>query len=171
MDTIATKISVDLKFTQIAWVVKDINAAKRFFTEVIGISNFSQPQIMRLKEFDATFYGESSDAETLVSMAYTGGIFIELIQPYSGSGIFQDYVDKNPQGGLQHIAYSLPVAHFDKAIAGFIEKGYPVIATFNTPIAKIVYLDTTKDIGVITEIMGITEEGEKAVEKMKSDNH
>jgi hypothetical protein len=167
MDTIATKTSFDLQFTQIGWVVKDIKAAKRFLTEAMGLSNFSQPEIMRLKEFEATFYGEPTDTETLVSMAYTGGIFIELIQPFSGSGIFQDYLDKNPAGGVQHVAYSIPIADFDKAIAGLTEKGYPVIATFNTPIAKIVYLDTFKDIGVITEIMGITEEGEKAVQKMK----
>ena len=171
MDTIATKTSFDLQFTQIAWVVKDIKAAKRFFTKAMGVSNFSQPQIMRLKEFEATFYGEPSDAETLVSMAYTGGIFIELIQPFSGLSIFQDYLDKNPEGGVQHIAYSIPVADFDKAITELTEKGYPVIATFNTPIAKIVYLDTSKDIGVITEIMGITEEGETAIQKMKGHNN
>lgn len=168
MDTIATKTSFDLQFAQIGWVVKDINAAKRFFTEAMGVSNFSPPEIMRLKEFEATFYGEPTDAETLVSMAYTGGIFIELIQPFSGRGIFQDWLDKNPGGGVQHIAYSLPIADFDKAISGLIEKGYPVIATFNTSIAKIVYLDTAKDIGVITEVMGITEAGEKAIQKMKS---
>ena len=167
MDTIATKTSFDLQFAQIAWVVKDIKAAERFFKEAMGISNFSEPQIMRLKEFETTFYGQPSDAETLVSMAYTGGIFIELIQPFSGRSIFQDWLDKNPAGGVQHIAYSIPVADFDNVISELTEKGYPVIATFNTPIAKIVYLDTSKDIGVLTEIMGITEEGEKAVQKMK----
>lgn len=168
MGTIATKTSFDLQFTQIAWVVKDIKAAERFFRETMGIGNLSKAEITRLKEFEGTYYGEPCDAENLVSMAYTGGTFVELIQPVSGHSIFQDYLDKNPAGGVQHVAYSIPVANFDKVISEFADKGFPVISSFNTPIAKIVFFDTYKEIGVMTEIMGITEEGEKVVEKMKS---
>src|SRR6185503_19700885 len=138
METTMTKTSLGLNLAQIAWVVKDIKAAVSFFRAAMGVSNFSPPEIMRLKEFEATFYGEPSDAETLVSMAYTGGIFIELIQPFSGPSIFQDWLDKNPAGGVHHIAYSMAVINFDKAINEFVAKGYPVIATFNTTIAKIV---------------------------------
>jgi hypothetical protein len=35
-------------------------------------------------------------------------------------------------------------------------------------VAKIVFFDTYKEIGVMTEIMGITEEGEEQVQKMKN---
>jgi len=35
-------------------------------------------------------------------------------------------------------------------------------------IAKIVFFDTWNDIGVMTELMGITKEGEAQVEKMKN---
>jgi hypothetical protein len=56
-------------------------------------------------------------------------------------------------------------------ISGLTEKGYPVISTFDTPIARIVFFDTMKDIGVFTEIIGITEQGEEAVQKMKEGNN
>jgi len=167
MDT-ATKNSLGLNIAQIAWVVKDVNASRSFFQDVLGISNFSNVQTIRVKEFDATYYGEPSDAESLVSMAYSGGTFIELIQPLSGNSVFQDYLDKNPAGGIQHIAYSLPIAKLDKVISEFADKGYPIISSFDTPIAKIVFFDTSKEIGVMTEIMGITKEGEEIVEKMKN---
>ena len=167
MDTIITKTAQGLKFAQIAWVVKDIKATKLFFQEVMGIRNLSEVGTTRLKEFDGTYYGEPCDAENLVSMAYTGGTFIELIQPVSGRSIFQDYIDKNPAGGVQHIAYSLPVAKLDKVISEFADKGFPVISSFDTPIAEIVFFDTYKEVGVMTEIMGITKEGEEQVEKMK----
>jgi ribonuclease BN (tRNA processing enzyme) len=65
---------------------------------------------------------------------------------------------------------SIPVVKLDKVISEFADKGFPVISSFNHPIAKIVFFDTYKEIRVMTEIMGITEEGEKAVQKMKSDN-
>lgn len=168
MDAILTKTSLDLKFTQIAWVVKDIKVAAKFFRDSMGISNLSKVETIRVKEFEGTYYGKSSNAESLVAIAYSGGTFIELIQPVSGNSIFQDYLNKNPAGGIQHIAYSIPVAKLDKVISKFADKGFPVISSFNHPIAKIVFFDTSKEIGVMTEVMGITEEGEIAVQKMKN---
>ena len=168
MNAIATKDSSGLKFTQVAWVVKDITVALKFFNETMAISNFSKVQTIRAKDFKATYYGTPSDAESLVSIAYSGGTFIELIQPITGNSIFQDYLDKNPAGGVQHVAYSTPVANLEKIISEFADKGFPVISWFNTPIAEIVFFDTSKEVGVMTEIMGITKEGEAEVEKMKS---
>ena len=166
MDTSVTK-TLGLNLTQIAWVVKDIETTLRFFQEVLGIK-FSKVDTIRVKEFGATYYGKPSNAESLVALAYSGGTFIELIQPLSGNSIFQDYIDKNPAGGIQHFAYSIPVDKLNKIISEFSDKGFPVISSFDHPIAKIVFFDTTKEIGVMTEIMGITEEGEKAVQQMKN---
>jgi methylmalonyl-CoA/ethylmalonyl-CoA epimerase len=168
MNSIKTKTSVDLKLAQIAWVVKDINVAESFFRATLGISGFGKPMTIHAHDFEATYYGKRADAESLVSMAYSGGTFIEIIQPLSGQSVFQDYLDKNPSGGLQHIAYSIPVADFDKVVSEFADKGYPTVATYNTPIAKIVFFNTCKEIGIMTELMGITKEGELQVEKMKA---
>jgi methylmalonyl-CoA/ethylmalonyl-CoA epimerase len=165
MNTVKT--SSELKLAQIAWVVKDIKAAEKFFKQTLGISNFSSTFPSRSKDYKGTYYGKPSDAETLVSMGYSGDTFIELIQPVSGQSIFQDFLDKNPAGGMQHVAYRLPVAELDKVVASFTEQGYTVAETYDTAIAMIVMLDTTKDIGVMTELMGITKEGEKQVESMK----
>ncbi|MCK9410062.1 MAG: VOC family protein [Bacteroidetes bacterium] len=163
-----TKISLGLQFTQIAWVVKDIKISKKYFQEVMGISNFSIIDTIRVKEFGGTYYGKPSNAESLVLLVYSGGTFIELIQPISGNSVFQDYLDKNPAGGIQHVAYSTSVANLDKVISEFADKGFPVISSFNHPIATIVFLDTRKEIGVMTEIMGITKEGEEMVQQMKN---
>jgi hypothetical protein len=162
------KTSVELTLAQIAWVVKDIKAAERLFRESMGVTNFSNPEIIRLGDYEATYYGEPNNAESLVSMVYTGGIFIELIQPHSGHSIFRDYLNKCPDGGVHHIAYRTPVVNLDKVISEMADKGFPVVTHVNTPIADIVFFDTTKDIGVFTEIMGITEAGVPVIEKMKS---
>lgn len=162
--------SLGLNFAQIAWVVKDVEIAKTFFQDMLGVSNFSETVTTRLKEYDGTYYGAPSNGENLVAMAYSGGIFIELIQPISGTSIFKDSIDNNPTGGVQHIAYSTSITNLDKVISDFENKGFSVISSFDTPIAKIVFFDTRKEIGVFTEIMGITKEGEKAVQKMKGDN-
>ncbi len=158
-----------LEFAQIAWVLEDIEKAKKYFQEMLGISNFSQTITTRLKDYAGTYYGEPSDAENLVSMAYSGGTFIELIQPLTGKSIFKDYIDNNPAGGVQHIAYSTPVENLEKLISDFENKGFSLVSSFDTPIAKIVFFDTRKEIGVFTEIMGITKEGVPAVQKMKGE--
>lgn len=171
MDNTDKKVSFRLNFAQIAWVVKDIATAKTFFQDMLGVSNFSETVTTRLEDYDGTYYGEPSNAENLVAMAYSGGIFIELIQPISGTSIFKDSIDNNPAGGVQHIAYSTSIANLDKVVSDFENKGLSVISSFDTPIAKIMFFDTRKEIGVFTEIMGITKEGEKVVQKMKGDNN
>jgi methylmalonyl-CoA/ethylmalonyl-CoA epimerase len=168
MDKTTNKVTSGLTPTQIAWVVKDLEKAKIFFQEMLGVTNFSPTVTTRLKDYDGTYYGEPSNAENLVAMTYSGGTFIELIQPISGKSIFKDYIENNPTGGVQHIAYSTPIANLDKVISEFENNSFIVISSFDTPIAKIVFFDTRKEIGVFTEIMGITNEGEKAVQEMKT---
>ena len=57
--------------------------------------------------------------------------------------------------------------HIEAFAQAFKDKGFTVVSSFDTPIAKIVFFDTREEIGVFTEIMGITKEGEKAVQEMK----
>jgi methylmalonyl-CoA/ethylmalonyl-CoA epimerase len=159
--------TLGLKPSQIAWVVSDLEKTKTFFKEMFGVKNFMPTGTTRLQDYDGTYYGEKVDAENLVTMTYSGGTFIEIIQPISGKSIFKDYIDENPDGGVQHVAYSTPIANVDKVILDFENKGFTVVSRFDTSIAKIVFFDTRKEIGVFTEIMGITKEGETAVEEMK----
>jgi methylmalonyl-CoA/ethylmalonyl-CoA epimerase len=168
MDTFTTKTPFISSFTQIAWVVKDITVSEPFFREAMGIGNFSRAETIRLAEFQSTYYGEPCDGESLVSMAYSGGTFIELIQPVSGRSIFQDYIDQHPMGGIHHIAYSVPAADLGMVISEMANKTLPVVTSVNHPIAQIVFFDTRNEIGVFTEVMGMTDAGEKAVQKMKS---
>lgn len=153
--------------TQTAYVVKDLEKSKTFFQEMFGVKNFMPTGTTRLQDYDGTYYGKVADAENLVTMTYSGGTFIEIIQPLSGKSIFKDFIDNNPAGGVHHIAYSTPITNLDNVIADFESKGFEVVSSFDTPIAKIVFFDTREEIGVFTEIMGITAEGEKAVQEMK----
>ena len=91
----------------------------------------------------------------------------ELIQPITVNSIFKDYIDINSTGGVQHIAYSTSITNLDKVISDFENKGFSVISSFDMPIAKIVFFDTRKEIGIFKEIMGITKEGEEQVQNMK----
>src|SRR5580693_4048119 len=111
MKTITKTIS-KLELAQIGWVVRDINAAVKFFAKAMGITDFPRPEAFRAQDLGLTYYGEVVPAEWLTSQTYNGSAFIELVQPVSGQSMFQDYLDRHPSGGVQHMAYRLPVAGF-----------------------------------------------------------
>ena len=129
MDKTNKKDSSGLAPSQIAWVVKDVEKAKAFFKGMFGVSNFSPTGTTRLQDYDGTYYGQPADAENLVTMTYSGGTFIEIIQPISGRSVFKDYIDNNPTRGIQHIAYSTPITNLDNVISEFENKGFTVVSS------------------------------------------
>ena len=57
---------------------------------------------------------------------------------------------------------------FDNAISELTTKGYPVITSLTLPVAKVAFFDTTKEIGVVTEIIGLTGAGVEFLQQLKS---
>lgn len=149
-----------LAFAQIGWVVPDIHASVKFFSTSLGIK-FPEPQHSRAQDLDVSYHGKIVEAEWLTTQTYNGGAYIELIQPLSGNSIFHDYIEKYPNGGVQHLAYRLPVAGFERVKNQISQQGYAIVSNVDHPIARMVFFDTYQTLGVATEIMGITPEGWK----------
>ena len=155
-----------LEFAQIGWVVPDINIALKFLEKSLGI-DFPKPERYSAEELNIKYYGRVEPHEGLVSQTYNGSAFIELIQPLSGQSIFHDYLAKYPAGGVQHLAFRLPLSGFNQVIDDITKQGYPIIGEVDHPIARMKFFDTYTTTGVATEIMGITPDGWKALEKME----
>jgi hypothetical protein len=81
--------------------------------------------------------------------------------------MFHDYLKTHPEGGVQHIAYRLPVAGYEQVIAQYRDEGYELIGEVDHPIARMSFFDTYKTLGIVTEIMGITPDGWKAIREME----
>ena len=161
-NTIAT-----LEHAQICWVIPDIHAAVEFFSNVLGIAGFPKPQRGNAEDFKMSYLGKIVAGEWLTTQTYNGGTYLELVQPLSGQSMFHDYLKKYPLGGIQHHAFRLPVEGFGKVKNDLREQGYAVISEVDHPLARMVFFDTYKTLGVVTEIMGITEEGWKVFEPME----
>jgi len=161
------KTIAGLEFAQIGWVVPDIHASVKFLANALGIAGFPQPEHIRAQDLGMTYYGKVVAGEWLATQTFNGGTFIELIQPVSGQSMFHDYLAKYPTGGTQHLAFRLPVSGFDKVTSDLREQGYAVIGEVDHPIARMIYFDTYKTLGVATEIMGITPDGWNAIEQMQ----
>ncbi len=157
-----------LELAQIGWVVPDIQAAVRFLVKALGVAGFPEPEHLRAQDLGMTYYGMIVDGDWLTTQTYNGGTFIELVQPLSGKSMFHDYIDKYPAGGVQHMAFRLPVSDFDRVTTELREQGYGVISEVDHPIARMAFFDTYKTLGVVTEIMGITKDGWKAIRQMEA---
>ncbi|WP_276371874.1 VOC family protein [Chryseolinea sp. H1M3-3] len=166
-DTLAKPENFRLEFAQIGWVVPDIRATVKFMEKSLGVS-FPEPYRYNAEDLNIKYYGKVVPSDGLTTQTYNGGSFIELIQPLSGQSIFHDYLAKNPAGGVQHLAFKLPVSGFEQVINDMIDRGYSLIGEVDHPIARMKFFDTYKTMGVAMEIMGITPEGIIAIEKMKT---
>lgn len=158
------------RFGQIAWVVRDIQAAETFFRNVTGMPSFTRLENLRADELEGTYYGEPGNFVFHLYLAYSGETLLELIQPVSGQSIFQDFLEKSPNGGVQHIAYMVPEAEFETVVSEMTRKGYSAIQCLKLPVARVAFFDTTQDIGLVTEIIGVTEAGIAFVQQLKSAN-
>lgn len=156
-----------LQFAQIGWVVPDINVTIKFLEKALGI-NFPKPERYSAEELNIKYYGKVVPSDGLTTQTYNGNAFIELIQPISGKSLFHDYLAKYPAGGVQHLAFRLPVSGFDQVINDITKQGYPVIGEVDHAIARMKFFDTYTATGVATEIMGITPDGWKALEQMEN---
>jgi methylmalonyl-CoA/ethylmalonyl-CoA epimerase len=156
-----------LEFAQIGWVVPDIKTALKFLGKSLRI-DFPKPERYNAEELNIKYYGKVVPSEGWVAQTYNGSAFIELIQPLSGQSLFHDYLTKYPGGGVQHLAFRLPVSDFDQVIEDITKQGYPIIGEVDHPIARMKFFDTYQATGVATEIMGITPEGWEAIQKMKA---
>lgn len=156
-----------LEHAQDCWVVPDIHVTIKFLSNLLGIS-FPKPEHVRAHDLKMTYYGKVVAGDWLTSQAYNGGTYLELVQPVSGQSMFHDYLAKYPAGGIQHSAFRIAVSHFDKIAGDLRQQGYALISEVDHPIARMAFFDTYKALGVVTEIMGITPEGWKALEPMEN---
>jgi methylmalonyl-CoA/ethylmalonyl-CoA epimerase len=154
-----------LEHAQICWVIPDIHATIEFLSNALGIT-FPKPGHVRARDLKMTYHDKDVPGEWLTTQAYSG-TFIELVQPLSGQSMFHDYLAMYPAGGVQHHAFRLPVEGFDGVTNNLSAQGYAVISEVDHPIARMAFFDTYKTLGIVTEIMGITPEGWKAIEQMQ----
>ncbi|MBM84770.1 MAG: glyoxalase [Rhodospirillaceae bacterium] len=90
---------------QLGYVVRDVEAAMRYWIEVNGVGPFFYIERVPLAEF--SYMGKSSTEmpEMSIALAFSGDAQVELIQQRNDApSMYLDYLDSG-QEGLQHIGY------------------------------------------------------------------
>jgi catechol 2,3-dioxygenase-like lactoylglutathione lyase family enzyme len=88
---------------QNGYVVTDVEAALRYWTEVLGVGPFFYIEKVPISDF--RYRGEPSPLEVSIALANSGSLQIELIQQRNDApSMYRDFLDAG-HVGLQHIAY------------------------------------------------------------------
>jgi len=156
-------------FCQIAWAVKDIASAEKFFTQTMGIKKFLHLDNLAAKDAEGTYLGQPGDWVINLYIANAGDTQIELIQPVSGKSMFNESLERHGDA-VQHVAYWLDDSEYDAAAHHLESAGYPLIQSFKIPLARVGYFDTRIAIGVVTEIVGATKAGHEFRQNLKDGN-
>jgi hypothetical protein len=139
---------------QNGYVVRDIEAAMKHWTERLGVGPFFYFDRVPIEEF--RYRGEPSPLEVSIALANSGALQIELIQQRNDApSMYRDFLAREPRGGLQHVSYWTPT--FDADFDRLAEAGYVVGQSGQIGKGgRFVYFDTEADPGTVVELSEIS---------------
>jgi catechol 2,3-dioxygenase-like lactoylglutathione lyase family enzyme len=138
---------------QNGYVVRDIEAALRHWTEILGVGPFFYIERVPVEGF--RYRGAPSDVDVSIALANSGPLQIELIQPRNEApSLWRDFLDAGHEG-LQHVAYWTETmdAALDAAAARGLEIGQEGTIGEN---GRFVYLLTETHPGTVVEISEVS---------------
>jgi methylmalonyl-CoA/ethylmalonyl-CoA epimerase len=133
---------------QLGIVVRDLDATVERYEDDYGIGPWEFAQIDAGEANDYHEYGKPVESSTRIAVATVGQVMWELIEPIGVEGMYARFLAEKG-GGLHHIAVATP--NFDETVTQAERKG-GVILSGEFGGAKVAYLPTERDLGVIIEI-------------------
>jgi catechol 2,3-dioxygenase-like lactoylglutathione lyase family enzyme len=141
-------------FSQLAYVVRDLQAAEAWFEQTLGV-----PSSFRMENVtfgaDCSYRGRPYDAAVHISLGYLGDTQIELIQPVRGASLYTEFLEqKGP--GLHHVAFDVP--DFSATAEALLESGLELVAQGQMgPGNEFAYFDCAAHGTSLIEILGFDE--------------
>lgn len=133
--------------SQIGIVVKDIEKAINNYSEIFGITF---PKVFVPDFSNKTYRGKPSDFRIKVAFGMMGELQIELIQVLQGKTVYDEFLERNPEG-LHHLGFD--VKNIDERTAALQSLGIGVLQSGEKVGAKFAYLDTEGIVGVMFELI------------------
>jgi len=142
------------KVCQNGYVVRDIEAAMKHWTEVLGVGPFYYIERVQMDWF--RYRGEPSEAEVSIALANTGDLQIELIQQRNDApSMYRDFLAAGREG-LQHMSYW--ATNYQADYDRFVGLGYRIgqEGQIGGPDGRFVYFDTEAHPGTVIEVSDIS---------------
>jgi len=142
---------------QLAFVVKDMNAAINYWTETLRIGPFVVIEKSR-GDRDILYRGKPTPVDFSVAFAYMGDVQIEFIQPTDDEpSIYKEFLGSGREG-FHHVAYW--PKDFEGACAYVESNGFTEISSVRMKdgTLNVAYYETPAHVGTIVEIVPLTKD-------------
>ncbi len=137
-------------FCQVGIVVRDIKATSQRYARVLGVP-VPEPVITgTLKEANTRHLGKPTEAQAKLAFFQVGSVSLELIEPIGGPSTWKNFLDTRGEG-VHHIAFS--VKGMDDVLAALASEGMPLEQKGDFPGGRYAYVDSSKDLKVILELL------------------
>jgi catechol 2,3-dioxygenase-like lactoylglutathione lyase family enzyme len=138
---------------QNGYVVRDLEAALRHWTQVLGVGPFFYFEHVPIEEF--RYHGAPSPIDVSIALANSGALQIELIQPRNDApSMYRDFLAAGREG-LQHLAWW--TESFDADLARLEARGYRVAQSGAIGRdGRFVYLETELHPGTVVELSQVS---------------
>ncbi len=138
---------------QIGIVVRDLDAALRRYVDDYGIGPWQVYEFNAENAKDLHEYGQPVERAWRLAVTMVGQVMWELIEPLDEKSVYARFLAEKGEG-VHHIAVATP--RFDDAVAEQAKRGNNLVLSGTFSGAKVAYLPTERDLGVIIEIFSGT---------------
>ncbi|WHX69203.1 VOC family protein [Peribacillus frigoritolerans] len=154
---------------QLAFVVKDIEAANLAFTRLLGIKKAEPFLTGDSSVSKVTFRGVPTESQSKLAFLNTPTVQFELIEPDKNPGTMREFLDEVGEG-IHHIAFD--VDSIQKRLPIMEKNGYPALQTgeFTSSDGRYVYVDTLDDHKTLVELLESAEPRVTAWERPEDDS-
>jgi hypothetical protein len=152
---------------QVAFVVRDLGEAQKFFGQSMGIRRFYVIEHFGSSASDKIFRGRPAEHDFTIALAYSGNTQIELIQHLSGDTCYKEFLDRRGEG-IQHLGFFLDDRQqHDQVLAEFNSNGFSVLQSGRFGGALYTYFDTERAIGAVMEIVYLDQRSRELMARIK----
>lgn len=145
------------KVTQVAMVVRSVDAAARRYWEDLGIGPWRFYTLNPDNTPDMELNGKPVRHAFRAALAMVDGLTLELIEPLDGPSLYSEFLETHGEG-LHHLAFKVDDFHLAKD--HLKRKGYTEVqAGRSFGVARYVYFNTDTKLGCLTELGSGVEEG------------
>jgi hypothetical protein len=151
LEVIMSRIFGEIR--QNGYVVRDIEAAMKHWTEVLGVGPFFYMPHLPSDTFE--YRGTACAPDMSIALANSGDLQIELIQQHCDTPtMYKDFLDAGREG-LQHV--SSWEADLDAVVERLVGAGHRIAqrGTLQQGVIKFVYFDTELHPGTVFEISNL----------------
>jgi methylmalonyl-CoA/ethylmalonyl-CoA epimerase len=147
------------KISQIGIVVPDMDKTIKFYEEVLGVGPFN---VLPREPETCVLHGKETHFQIKTGFAFLAGMQLELIQIMDGISAHSEFLEKNPHGGIHHLA--VHTTDIEGDLQKYANAGVKLIARGEYMRAKWAYIDSTEQSGLVLELIELPKRMKKKKE-------